>query len=202
MNRHRAGFTLIELMVVMAIIAIMLMLAVPSFASFISNYRATSATNDFLQGVTLTRGEALKRGRKVLMLPNTANGTPSVSGSWTNGWTIFVDSNANQIYDSTADELIFQHSALQATIRTSGFTSLGAASSTAFLDGTKTYIQFDGTGFPRLLASAAVQAGGIVITDVTVSAQQTTRNTRTLCVGRMGRAQVVQGVDPSSCQNS
>lgn len=187
---RRRGFTLIELMVVLVVIAIMAAIAVPSFISFISKYRVTAAINEFYQGVTLTRTEALKRGHRVLMVPNASDGTPSTSGNWVYGWTIFVDNNNNQVYQSANDDLVFQHASLPASI-----TTAGAAGGTAFTDGSaKTYVQFDGTGYPRLLDST-VLVGGIVITDSTGSS----RNVRTLCLGNIGRPRIVIGLDPYSC---
>ncbi|MEO8938701.1 MAG: GspH/FimT family pseudopilin [Burkholderiaceae bacterium] len=184
------GFTLIELMIVMVVIAIMMAIAVPSFVSFISNYRATSATNEFLQGVTMTRSEALKRGRRVLMVPNASDGvTPSTSGDWVYGWTVFVDNNNDQTYQSNED-LIYQHGALPASI-----TTVGAAGGVAFTDAIpKTYVQFDGTGYPRLMSGATL-SGGIVITDATGNS----RNVRTLCLANLGRPRIVTGLDANAC---
>ena len=76
MRRSSAGFTLIELLFVVTLIGIMIAIAIPSFASFIANYRATAAVNDLLEAITLTRTEALKRGRRVTLLPNTTSGRP------------------------------------------------------------------------------------------------------------------------------
>ncbi len=189
-HARRAGFTLIELLVVVALISIMLVIAVPSFTSFISNYRATSAVNDFLQGVTLTRNEALKRGRRVMMMPNTSGGTPSVAGDWKFGWTIFVDANNNQTLDAAevvAGNLIFQHAALNDSIVVS---DAGGGGSAPFTDSTsKTYISFDGTGYPRQLAGSGL-AGGIVLTDTT----GLSRSVRTLCLANLGRPRIVKDV--------
>lgn len=190
MNARRAGFTLIELLFVVALVAIMLVIAVPSFTSFISNYRATSAVNDFLQGVTLTRNEALKRGRRVMMMPNNSAGAPSVTGDWKNGWTIFVDTNNNQTLDPAevaAGNLIYQHGPLDASITVSD--SAGGAGA-PFTDGaSKTYVSFDGTGYPRQLGGGGL-AGGIVLTDTTGSSI----NKRTLCLANLGRPRIVKDV--------
>ena len=187
---HRAGFTLIELLVVVALISIMLVIAVPSFTSFISNYRATSAVNDFLQGVTLTRNEALKRGRRVIMMPHTSAGTPSVSGDWKYGWTIFVDTNNNQALDAAevaAGDLIFQHPALNDSIVV---TDAGGAASAPFTDSaSKTYVSFDGTGYPRQFSGGGL-AGGIVLTDTTGPST----SVRTLCLANLGRPRIVKDV--------
>ena len=181
MNRRVRGFTLIELLVVLTLIGIMIAVAVPSFTSFISNYRATSAINDFLQGVTLTRGEALKRGRRVTMLPNLndAARTPSVTGSWANGWTIFVDLNGNQTLDST-ETVIFKHGDLP----TSTVVSAPTGSTTSFNNAN--YVSFDGTGYPRLLGGGQLN-GGVVMTDVIAS----TTSRRTLCMSNFGRPRII-----------
>ena len=195
MSTRRAGFTLIELLVVVALVAIMLVIAVPSFTSFISNYRVTSAVNDFLQGITLTRNEALKRGRRVMMMPNTSAGAPSVTGDWRKGWTIFVDTNNNQTLDpaeAAAGNLIYQHSALDASI---AVTDAGGSASAPFTDGaSKTYISFDGTGYPRQLPPGGALTGGIVFTDTTGSSI----NARTLCLASLGRPRIVKDV-PETC---
>lgn len=190
MNARRAGFTLIELLFVVALVAIMLVIAVPSFTSFISNYRATSAVNDFLQGVTLTRNEALKRGRRVMMMPNNSAGAPSATGDWRNGWTIFVDTNNNQTLDAAevaAGNLIYQHGPLDASITVSD--AAGGAGA-PFTDGaSKTYVSFDGTGYPRQVGGGGL-AGGIVLTDTTGSSI----NKRTLCLANLGRPRIVKDV--------
>ncbi len=173
--RSRAGFTLIELMIVTVLIAIMLAIAVPSFTSFISNYRATAAINDLLQGIVLTRGEALKRGRRVSMAP--------VGGDWRNGWTVFVDTaNGNPPVYVAGQELIFQHDKLPASITISGSTAA------APFNGTN-YIAFDGSGYARQVSPlGAALSGGIVVLDTTGP----NSNRRTLCLVLSGRPRIVR----------
>ena len=196
MKRRHRGFTLIELLVVVAMISIMLAIAVPSFRSFISNYRVTSAVNDFLQGIAVTRNEALKRGRRVVMMPNDSTGTPSVTGNWKYGWTVFVDVNNNNVLDSaeiSGGNLVFKHEALPTAIT---LTAPQSATSVPFTDGTsKTYVSYDGTGYARTLAGASIGTGqrGIVMTDTT--------NIRTLCMGILGRTRILKGLDTASCAN-
>lgn len=180
-TRRQAAFTLIETMVVLAMIAIMAAIAVPSFTSFISNYRATSAINDFLQGVTQTRTEALKRGRSVAMAP--------ILGDWRNGWTIFIDlaptpvpTGYMPVYNGT-EELIFQHDPLPSSITISG------ANANPLPFNGANYVAFDGTGYPRIIGGAgSALMGGIVMTDVIRS----TTSRRTLCLAAMGRPRIVR----------
>lgn len=104
-RRARLGFSLTELMVVLAVASILLGLAVPAFGNLIQREKTTSAVNDFLAAINLTRSEAIHRGRRIDLVP--------AEGGWKNGWVVFADENDNQKPDA-GEEVIFRHEALAA----------------------------------------------------------------------------------------
>lgn len=101
MNKSN-GFTLIELMVVIAIASILLGLGVPAMNRLIASSRVVTATNDMVYIVTLARSEAVKR-RKPVMLTRKATGA---GRDWSSGVILFVDEDADNIFDATKDEKI------------------------------------------------------------------------------------------------
>lgn len=106
-----AGFTLIELMVVVALAAIMMTLAVPSFQNMIANNRITSHTNELVMAINMARSEAVKRNVRVILCRSAdpAASTPSCGGSandWTTGWLLFASGDANKTYQEGVDTLI------------------------------------------------------------------------------------------------
>ena len=102
-TRHIRAFTLIEMMVVVAILAVMMSIGVPSFQSLIAGQRLRSAATHLQSALNLTRSEAIKRNAVVTLSPNSAT-------NWQTGWKI-VDS---------ASTILFTRAALPATMTITG----------------------------------------------------------------------------------
>lgn len=101
MKQARA-FTLIELMVTLAIAAILMALAAPSFVSFIKNNRLTTTTNDLIGDLGLARSEAAKRGQRVTLCISTSGNSCTGGTDWLAGRLVFADPNGTGVVPTNA----------------------------------------------------------------------------------------------------
>jgi type IV fimbrial biogenesis protein FimT len=93
--KGQTGFSVTELMVVLAIVAILLAIGVPSYRSITNSYRMSAEVNGLLGDLQYARSEAIKAGQPVTTCVST-NGTSCTGGIlWSNGWIVFPDPNAN-----------------------------------------------------------------------------------------------------------
>jgi len=90
MNRQH-GFTLVELMIGLAIAAIVLGVGVPSFADLVRNNRLTSQVNELVGAFNLARSEAIKLGQSVDV------STSSGGSNWKAGWVVEQTIGGNDI---------------------------------------------------------------------------------------------------------
>ena len=100
--RRMRGFTVVELMITLAVAAILFAVAVPSFMTFLNSNRLTGAGNDVVSLLQNARMESLRRGVRVLVCPSNDGltcSTPDATG-WT-GMISFADADANQTPAST-----------------------------------------------------------------------------------------------------
>lgn len=98
MSRYsNKGFTIIELMLVVAVMGIMAMIALPAFNDMVQNNRRVSSVNDFLASMHIARSEAITRGQRVSVCRSNASRTACVGavGSWRDGWLVFSDLNGD-----------------------------------------------------------------------------------------------------------
>ena len=131
-----AGFSLVELLVAVSVIAILSGLGASSYSGIIGRSRVTTEAGDLLHAIELARSEATKRNARVTVLP--------VGGDWAAGWTVFVDGNGNRQVDA-GEALIHSHPRLRASTRIIANTTPG-------------YIAFGAAGLPQQYSGAFLAA--------------------------------------------
>jgi len=98
------GFTLIEMMIAVAIIAILMAIAVPSFQDFIRNNRISSEYNQMIATLQAARGEAIKRGTTITVCAST-DGASCAGTSWETGSIAFADIDEDASVDAGVDDV-------------------------------------------------------------------------------------------------
>ncbi|CAP51017.1 prepilin-type N-terminal cleavage/methylation domain-containing protein [Xanthomonas campestris pv. campestris] len=103
--RHRGGFTLIELMVTVAVLAIVLAVAVPAFGTLIRSSRLTSNANEVVAALQLARSEAVRQNSLVAVCRSDNGSTCATGGAWNQFITVVVRSGqvlrVNQVRSGT-----------------------------------------------------------------------------------------------------
>lgn len=149
-SEHR-GFTLIELMVTLALVAVMMVLAAPSFITFQRNSQLTSTANSFLASLSAARAEAMKRQLRTFVIP-------ADNSNWSSGWKVFVDVNSNVSttalsYEDGIDILLSSVDPLPSSI------TIDTTSATSFVHSGVKYVMFNGTGFMSLIGGGFPSGG-------------------------------------------
>lgn len=108
---EQKGFTLIELMVVIAMLAILLALAAPSFRDMQKNGAVTTLGNEFVMGAAFARAEAITRNQCVTMciaqdLSATTPVCEPTKQQWNAGWIIFTNNKCNDDAIDASAELL------------------------------------------------------------------------------------------------
>jgi len=132
-NTRQSGFTIIELMIALAIGAILLVLAVPSFLDLIKTNRLTAQSNSLVTALHLARNEAINRGHDIRVL--------SISGNtdWASGWEIRLDVDGDGAIDAGIDTVVRNFDAIEKATMVGDFDNV-TYQSTGFVAAVNTMI--------------------------------------------------------------
>ena len=172
-NTQCGGFTLLELLITIALIAIVMGIGVPSYQDFVVKNRIQTQASEIRSSLAMARVEAIRRGLWIRVCPGQDG---CRGGNWHEGWNSFVDRNSNDIRTEADDE-----THLEVHTRLDGGSTLTGIERVVFLG--------DGT------ASAA--AFPVVLTLCT--ADDHAQHRRRIEVTRLGRVRVC-GPSDESCR--
>ena len=158
------GFTLIELVVTIALAAILLSIAAPSFVKFQRNSELTTTVNSLLGAVTAARAEAMRRNVTVYVLPI------SQTNGWASGWFVVADGDLSLTSSSITsltpdnivapDVLVTRHEPIPSTVTVPTVSGVNN-----FTQGGITYIRFNGQGYPAAFGGAGFVGGAVQMTN-------------------------------------
>jgi len=102
MYGRQKGFTIIELMTTLAIMAVMMSMAAPSFTKMIRTARLQGASASLMGAFNMTRAEAIRRGKVVSIcaVDDPAASPPVCGTTWQTGWVIFLDADGDDAIDT------------------------------------------------------------------------------------------------------
>ena len=86
--RAVAGFTLIELMIVLVIVAVIAVMAGPGFSEASLNSMLKTSSNALVSSMYTARGEAIKRNVPVRLCASADGSSCATSGDWEQGWVV------------------------------------------------------------------------------------------------------------------
>jgi type IV fimbrial biogenesis protein FimT len=115
LNVCAPGFTLLEALVVLALLGILVGMAAPAMSDLRSRHQLQAQAEGFLDSLVLARSEALRRQQRISLCAQASGGGCDTDGQWQQGWLVFVDGNDNGRLD-TDEALLESHQALPAGI--------------------------------------------------------------------------------------
>jgi type IV fimbrial biogenesis protein FimT len=140
---RQEGFTLLELIITIAIASLLTALAIPSYQYVMNDNRMAGEVNDLLAAMQYARSEAIKEGSDVVVCSSTSGTACSGAPNWQTGWIVFSDPDNNGTLEA-GETILKYHNAFTGT---DTFVSA---------DNITSAVQFSRDGFAVGLANAGV----------------------------------------------
>lgn len=167
---RNTGFTLMELIVTMALAAVLLTLGMPIFQEVIRSNRLATTVNKFVGALQLARSESIKRGIRVTLCKSADGSSCTNDGGYEQGWIVFADPNNNAAVDAGETVIrVFEVVSANASITLTGNSPVAH------------YVSYIATGATQLIGGG-LQAGTLTLCAVPKA--------RWIVINNLGRARV------------
>ena len=150
-RRRERGFTLVELLITMAVALVLIMIAVPSFKSLTLSNKLNTTANDVVGAINIARMEAIKRNASTQLCGNASNGSDTLGTKCTEVGAVYalVNGTPTQVRAAPA----------------------GLAAPIVLTGGTMAAVRFGGQGLGHAVTGTAPLTG--LIADISTSAMST-----------------------------
>ena len=105
MNKNNHGFTLIELIVTLAVVSILLLTGIPMLNQMTTSNRLVTQINSIAGSLSVARSESIKRGESITLCGSTDGSTCDTS-NWESGWIVFTDADNNAVLNSATELML------------------------------------------------------------------------------------------------
>ncbi len=173
------GFSLVELLVALAVLTLSMTFAVPALGSMVDSMRLTTLANRMLSELQMTRGEAIKRNGRAVLCKSADGASCAATGGWEQGWISFHDANNNGLHDPS-ETVVYREQSLPGGFRVTGNQNVAR------------YVSYSPGGEARLL-SGAFQAGTITLCHESAGPTEA----RQIVINAVGRPRVLKTTVPS-----
>ncbi len=177
MKKYNA-FTLIEVMIAVAILSILLAIAAPSFSNIIQNNRLATGANEVISTFMIARSEAIKRGVNVRVVSSGGN-------DWSTGWSIVTDEDNDTFFNAVPACGVNQDCMIQNKTQLDPSLSFNAPANNA------AFFEFDARGRLRV-------ANSLPNTLVMCDARGLVQAARAIVISNTGRVRILSATDPAA----
>ena len=187
MNKNNHGFTLIELIVTMAVVSIVLLTGIPALNQMTANNRLVTQINSIAGSLAIARSEAIKTGSAVTICASSDSATCDVT-TWHSGWIVFTDQNKDNAINGSSDTRINIQGPLN------GGTTLTLTLNDAGSGGIYQFLP-DGSSRDRDVSGTTVGTFTLCPPQGTLTTAQQEAKAKAINVNFIGRASRAQGAD-------
>lgn len=147
-TRPAPGFTLLELLVALALFATLATVAIPNFSRIIQENRVVTTTNDYKIALSFARSEAVRRNQAVSLLP--------VAAGWSAGWEVSANNTVLRSWAQEVDDIAITDAPESFTFNSQGrlvTAAFASQSVSVTLNGISRCVRIEPSGISRVLTN-------------------------------------------------